>query len=189
MTYFVMVGEGEHPVHPISKAPRLPGGPWYHGQKLRISVPTPLEYELDPDYGSECKIKAMYGNKSIPIMHNQLVNALLSAGVNNLELFPARLINPNTGVVRDDYQAFNIIGLIAAADLDSSTLMNPELEPTILDTDFESLVIDEEKTYGFHLFRLAESCNAICVSEQVKKAVEKSAIPGMVFYGPGEWSG
>lgn len=189
MTYFFMVGEGEHPVHPVSKAPRLPGGPWYHGQKLRISVPSQLDYILDPDFGDDSKIKAMYGNKSIPVMHNKLVKVLLSAGVNNLELFPARLINQNTDAIYENYQAFNIIGLIAAADLESSTLMNPEVEPTILDTDFESLVIDKEKTHGFHLFRLAESCNAICVSEQVKRAVEGSGIPGIVFYGPGEWSG
>lgn len=189
MKYFVMVCEGEHPVFPISKAPRLPGGPWYHGQKLKISVPTPLDYILDPDFSNECNIKAMYNNKAIPIMHNQLTKVLSSAGVNNLELFPARLINPNTGAIHEGFQAFNIIGLIAAADLDSSSLMNPEAEPTILDTDFESLVIDEDKTLGFHLFRLAESCNAICVSEQVKKAIEVSGIPGMIFYGPGEWSG
>lgn len=189
MTYFVMVGEGEHPIHPISKAPRLLGGPWYHGHKLRITVPTPLEYELDPDLGPECKIKAMYGNKSIPVMRNDLIRVLISAGVNNLELFPARITNPNTGVVYDDYHAFNIIGLVAAADFDESTLMDPDSEPTILDTDFESLVIDENKTHGFHLFRLAESCNAICVSEKIKNAVVKSGIPGMVFYGPGEWSG
>lgn len=189
MKYFVMVGEGEHPIHPISKAPRLPGGPWYHGHKLRIQVPTPLEYELDPDMASDCKVKAMYGNKAIPVMRNDLLKVLIAAGVNNLELFPARIINQTSGKVYEDYHAFNVVGLVAAANIDESRLMDPESEPTILDTDFESLVIDEQKAHGFHLFRLAESCNAICVSEKIKNAVEKSGIPGMVFYGPGEWSG
>jgi hypothetical protein len=189
MTYFVMVGEGVDPVHPIRKDPDLPGGPWYSGQKLRITVPTPLEYELAKNYGDECIVKALYDNKSVPVIRNDLANVLRSAGVNNLELFPARILNPNNGKMYVDYHAFNVVGLIAAADLDLSTLMHPDAEPSLLDTDFESLVIDDEKTLGFHLFRLAENCSAICVSEQVKNAVEESGIPGIIFYGPGEWSG
>lgn len=188
MKYFVMVGEGEYPVHPIRKEPDLPG-PWYSGQMLKINISTPLEYELAANYGDDCKIKMMYDNKAIPVMHNKLIDALVSAGVNNLELFPAKITNPNTGEVHDDYQAFNIVGLVSATDLGASRLMDPDTKPGILDTDFEALVIDENKANGFHLFRLAESCNAICVSEKVKAAVEKSGIPGIVFYGPGEWSG
>ncbi len=67
--------------------------------------------------------------------------------------------------------------------------MNESETPTLLDTDFDSLVIDEEKTMGFRLFRLAENCSAIVVSEEVKVAIEERGIPGIVFYGPGEWSG
>lgn len=189
MKYFVMVGEGEHPIHPISKIPDLPGGPWYHGRRLRITVPNPLEYELDSYYGKDCKIKMMYGNKAIPIMHNKLIDILISAGVNNLELFPAKITNPNTGEVHKDYHAFNIVGLVSATDLDASTLMHPDAKFGMLDTDFENLVIDEKKANEFHLFRLEENCSAICVSEQVKNAIEKNGIPGIVFYGPGEWSG
>lgn len=189
MKYFVMECEGEYPTHPIAEEPDLPGGPWYDGQKLQISVPTPLQYELDSDFDDDCNLKAMYDAEAIPLMQNDLIRVLVSAGVNNLEIFPAHLLNPNTGKVYKNYHAFNVIGLIAAADHDASKLMHPDEEPDLLDTDFESLVIDEEKANGFHLFRLAECCSAICVSEQVKDAVDKSGIPGMVFYGPGEWSG
>jgi hypothetical protein len=199
MKYFVMACEGPYPAHTIRIEPNLPGGPWYHGQKLRIAVPARLEYQLNPDYeeyddddddeGEDYNMKMMYSAEAIPLMHNSLIKVLLSAGVNNLELFPARITNPNTNEVYDDYHAFNVIGLVAAADLNASTLMHPNSKPRILDTDFESLVIDEEKTNGFHLFRLAEACSAICVSEQVKNAIEENTIPGMIFYGPGEWSG
>ena len=58
-----------------------------------------------------------------------------------------------------------------------------------LDTDFDSLVIDKSKTMGIDLFRLAENCTAICVSEKENAAVEQHEIPGMLFYGTGEWSG
>ena len=189
MAYYVMVGEGVYPIHPIEKQPDLPGGPWYHGHKLKITVPTPLEYTLRSKKGVGYNIKMLYGNKAIPVMHNSLVEALQSAGVNNLELFPARITNPNTGEVHEDYQAFNVVGLVSAADLENSTLMNEADTPTLLDTDFDSLVIDESKTMGFRLFRLAENCSAIVVDEKVKAAIEERGIPGIVFYGPGEWSG
>lgn len=60
---------------------------------------------------------------------------------------------------------------------------------TMGDIDFVSLVIDESKATGHLLFRLAENVSAVVVHEQVKSAIEASAIPGFVFYGPGEWSG
>jgi len=190
MTYYVMVGEGVDPILSIEKQPDLPGGPWYHGHKLKITVPMPLEYVLEvEDEEPESKIKMLYGNKAFPVMHNSLLEALKTAGVNNLELFPARITDPNTGKVHEDYQAFNVVGLVSAADLENSTLMNESDTPTLLDTDFDSLVIDENKTMGFRLFRLAENCSAIVVSEEVKAAVEERNIPGIIFYSPGEWSG
>lgn len=190
MTYYVMEGEGVHPILTIEKTPRLPGGPWYHGRKLKLTVPVPLEYALEKDDDEPFfNLKMMYDSEPVPIMHHSMVQALQAAGVNNLELFPARLTDPNTGKVHEDYQAFNVVGLVSAADLEESTLMDESAPPAMLDTDFDSLVIDEKKIMGFRLFRLAESCSAIVVSEKVKKAVEERGIPGIVFYGPGEWSG
>jgi len=190
MTYYVMDGEGVYPILAIEEEPDLPGGPWYHGHKLKITVPTPLEYILEiEDEEPDGNMNMLYDGEAIPIMHNSLVEALQSAGVNNLELFPARITNPNTGEMHEDYQAFNVVGLVSAADLENSTLMNESDTPTLLDTDFDSLVIDESKTMGFRLFRLAENCSAIVVDEKVKAAVEERGIPGIVFYGPGEWSG
>ncbi len=190
MTYYVMNGEGVYPVLVIEKEPHLPGGPWYHGHKLKITVPTPLEYVLEvEDEEPDSNIEMLNDSCAIPVMHNNLLEALQSAGVDNLELFPARITNPNTGEVHEDYHAFNVLGLVSATDLENSTLMNKSDAVTLLDTDFDSLVIDEKKTMDFRLFRLAENCSAIVVSEEVKAAVEERGIPGIVFYGPGEWSG
>jgi len=189
MTYYVMVGEGVYPTLPVAEEPHLPGGPWYHGHKLKITVPIPLEYVLDIEEEPNSNIRTFFDCESVPAMHNSLLEALQSAGVDNLELFPAHITNPNTGEVHKDYHAFNVLGLVSATDLENSTLMNKSDTVTLLDTDFDSLVIDEEKTMGFRLFRLAENCSAIVVSEEVKVAIEERGIPGIVFYGPGEWSG
>lgn len=190
MKYYVMESEGEYPSLSIKKEPRLMGGPWYHGNKLTIEVPNPLEYSLEEesDY-DDYNLKSMYKSEACPLMSKGLLAALQSAGVDNLEIFPATIYDPNKEIIIHDYVAFNIVGLVSATDLESSTLMNENSELSLLDTDFDGLVIDETKTMGFHLFRLAENCTAICVSEKVKEAIEKHEIPGMIFYGPGEWSG
>ncbi|MCI3921125.1 hypothetical protein MO973_12850 [Paenibacillus sp. TRM 82003] len=169
----------------------MPGGPWYNGKKLKIQVPSPLEYVLDEDEDDpdECNLKYLYDAEAIPLMHNTLVETLKSAGVDNLQLYSARIIDPHNGQVYLDYQAFNVIGLLSASDLEASTWMDETESPSVLDTDVDSLVVDEDKTKGFHLFRLAENCSAICVSEKVKRAIEERRIPGIVFYGLEEWSG
>lgn len=184
-----MDGEGVHPVHPIDKQPRLPGGPWYRGTKLLITFDTPIECELEPIDDQKRNIKMLYGNKSIPIIHNSLVEALVAAGVNNLELFPAVLSNPTTGEAHTDFKAFNVIGLVSAVDLNTSKLMHGSARMQVLDTDFEQLNLDVPESNNLHLFRLEESCNAICVSEKVKAEIEKRNIPGIIFYASGEWSG
>ncbi|VAW83980.1 hypothetical protein MNBD_GAMMA16-1791 [hydrothermal vent metagenome] len=189
MMYYVMEGEGVYPILSVAEEPHLPGGPWYHGHKLKITVPAPLEYILDIEEEPNSNINILYDCESVPTMHNSLLEALRAAGVDNLELFPARITDPNTGEVHEDYHAFNVLGLVSATDLENSTLMNKSETVTLLDTDFDGLVIDEEKTMEFRLFRLAENCSAIVVSEEVKAAIEERGILGIVFYGPGEWSG
>ncbi|HTP30503.1 MAG TPA: hypothetical protein VMK12_33205 [Anaeromyxobacteraceae bacterium] len=52
--------------------------------------------------------------------------------------------------------------------------------------DFHSRVIDEERTIGFRLFRLAENIRPIIVvDDEVKESIERHKIPGMVLHEPG----
>ncbi|MCC7069732.1 MAG: hypothetical protein IT383_00320, partial [Deltaproteobacteria bacterium] len=74
------------------------------------------------------------------------------------------------------------------ADMAASRLMGTS-SSRLGDVDFAALVIDESRTGGARLFRLAENVSAIVVDEAVKAAIDASGIPGFVFYGPGEWSG
>jgi len=172
----------------IEEGPELPGGPWYRGRKLAIEVPTPLEYTLDMDPDEPGNLGALYDAEAFPVMRADLLEALEAVGVTNLELFPALLIDPEAGERHADYVAFNVLGLVAAADLAASALM-PGMPGGPLATGFDSLVIDEDRARGLRLFRLAESCSAIVVDEVVRAEVERRQIPGVVFYEQGEWSG
>jgi hypothetical protein len=185
MSHFVMVCEGKHPVMPIANAPDA-FDEWRTGRPLAVPVSEPLIYTLDKDYPG--LPKAMYYEEIVPAMRDDVVDALKTAGVDNIEYFRAILRNPLTNSEETNYKAFNIVGVVAAADMGSSELMGTS-NSTMRDVDFHSLTLDEDKAGGLLLFRLAEALNAIVVHEKVRRSIEDSAIPGFVFYGPGEWSG
>jgi hypothetical protein len=186
MAYFVMRCDGVYPSAVIDKGPNLGDPPWFHGGRLTEDFPLPLVYTLDP----ECpgNLAAMYSGESYPIMRNDLIEALEAAGVDNLQLFPAVIRDPSNGVEHNNYKAFNIVGVVAAADMSKSVLMGTS-DSEIIDVDFESLAINDVRAAPFRLFRLAESVNAIVVDDSVRESVEQHAIPGMVFYDPEDWSG
>lgn len=184
--YYVMACSGPVPIAAMEQAPRLPGGPWFTGARIDIPVPQPLQYTLSSRYRGTPK--AFYA-PGVPLIRNDLVGALREAGVDNFELFDAVLKDPVTGEERHDYKAFNVLGLVAAADMDKSQRAPINLDSEMIDVFFDSLVLDASKTQGLLMFRLAQSVDAIVVHERVKEAVEKQAVPGMVFYKPEDWSG
>jgi hypothetical protein len=183
-TYFVMTCEGVHPATMVEEVSDWFGAPWMTGQIIRKTVPSPFIFRLVPEYEGE--LKAMYEG-SILLMRDDLIRALQEAGVDNLQLFPAAIHDEVNAREHTDYKAVNIIGLVSCANMAQSPRMDPDDDSEIIDVDFDSLVIDESKTGGALLFRLAESASAIVVHRSVRERAER--IPGMTFYGPGEWSG
>lgn len=187
MKYFVITCEGVDPM-PIARGPEPEVDEnWMLGRPVDESaVPQPLKYTLDPNYGGAPK--AMYASKANPVMRDDLVQVLTNAGVENIQYFDAILVDPESGREYKNYKAFNIVGLVAAANMEESELMGTS-DSVIGDVDFHALVIDDSKVKGLLLFRLAEKISAIIVHEKLKAAIEAAGIPGFIFYGPGEWSG
>ncbi len=184
--YFVMTCEGVYPTAVISAGPALHQAPWMHGQVIDSKLPLPLTYVLDPQRPGN--LPALIEGTPYPLMRDDLVHALQAAGVHNLQLFPAVVKDPANGTEQTNYKAFNIIGLVRAADLGKSKLMGTS-DSSIIDVDFDSLSLDERKAAPFDLFRLAESVSAIIVSRRVKEEIERHSIEGMLFYEPENWSG
>ena len=186
MPYFVMTCEGVYPSASIGTGPDMNDAPWFLGRSVTPSLPPPLVYTLNPERLGN--IQAMYDDHRFPLMRDDLVAALQAVGVDNLELFDAVIRDPSTGEDHANYKAFNIIGLVAAADMQGSVLMGTS-DSTLIDADFEQLAIDEKKAAPFRLFRLAESVSTIIVDQVVKDEVERRGIEGMEFYDPADWSG
>ena len=191
MAHYVMVGEGIYPIAVVERTHRqhLKKKSWMDGTKLNGDVPEPIVYDLkEDDYDETPNIRNLSKGSPIPYMHNDLYEALVTAGVDNLQVYDAVIRDLKRGIEHKDYKAFNIVGVVAAADMGASEMMGTS-DSTLIDADFDRLVIDEAKCKDLLLFRLAENITAIIVDERVKKEVEKRGIKGIFFYASGEWSG
>lgn len=186
MAYFVMTCNGVYPSAAMADEPEEGGASWFHGRPITMSMPNPLIYRLDPQRPGN--IREMMDDLSRPLMSDSLVAALSAVGVDNLQLFDAVIEDPATGATHTNYKAFNVIGVVDAADMSKSVCMGTS-DSTMIDVDFESLAIDDTKAAPFRLFRLAQNVSTIIVDEAVKREVEQREIPGMEFYDPVDWSG
>ena len=59
----------------------------------------------------------------------------------------------------------------------------------IIDVDFDGVAINEEKTNGAYMFRLAECVSGILVRENVKEALDAAKIPYLDFIEPKDFIG
>ena len=158
--------------------------PWLGGAILWERPQAPIEYEVRRGHGGA--LLPYYGLR-YPLMRGDLVQALGECGVDNLEVFPAILVDQNTGTTHKNYHAVNVVGVIAASDPALSERSDMS-DSDMIDASFESLAIDDTAAGGRLLFRLAESVNAIIAHARVKDFVEPR-VPGIEFVAPSDWSG
>lgn len=121
------------------------------------------------------------------MMSQALADLLISAGVDNLELFPAILKNNQTGQAYP-YQIYNVIGLVATMDLQGSDYETYKNAEPMGDTTIHELALDESRIPNLLLFRLAENLSTIMVHESIKNRIEEAGIAGMSFIKPEDYS-
>jgi hypothetical protein len=159
---------------------------WQTGARLEDPPPVPVQVELNPDFLPGLMMPMF--DSGILLFSHEMLAALGEAGVDNLDVYDAVLTDPTTGEKHTNYKAVNIVGAIAAADLGKSEWAAPSGTP-IIDTDFDSLAIDDTKTGGALMFRLAECVTAIVVHEKVRAQLEQSGIPYLDFTDPQDFVG
>ena len=158
---------------------------WQTGVRFAQPPPSPIQLELNPDFPG---VMVPMFDSGILLFSDVMLEALKESGVDNLEIYDAVLIDTTNGQQYTNYKAVNIIGAVAAADLEKSEWNAPSGSP-IIDTDFDSLVIDDKKTGGALMFRLAECVTAIVVHQKVRGQLERSGIPYLDFTDPQDWVG
>lgn len=123
------------------------------------------------------------------LMRRELVDSLRSAGVDNLDCYET-VIRSRSGSDEDrGYLAVNVVGVVAAADMERSGARVEEGEAAILDVDFDGLVIDEARAAGFLLMRLGECVSALLVHDRVRRILDADPRFELDFIDPAEWSG
>ena len=168
----------------------VPRVDWYYWRKgspvpPTETIPNPIRFTLKPqsphawDHGPHLP---SYLGASVPLFTDDLIAALQECGVSNLVTYPTAITDPDNGQVYTHYKAVNIIGLIAAADMQASNAALPPSGPALIDVDFDGLVIDSGKTRGALFFRLAESTNALIVHESVRDHLLAKGFDDLAFY-------
>lgn len=183
MSYFVLT----NPVGPGNKlADFRPGSltiNFLMGCALKEAPPNPIELIWDPE--NEGGLRASYYSAApAPLMTKELVDALHSAGVDNLDIYPV-VIHSQTGKPDcHDYVAVNVIGIVAAADMDQSEYDDDEFFDGLFDVSFDSIVIDEAKAEGHLLFRMAEAVSTVIVHESVAGVLQAKGGFGLTLVKP-----
>jgi hypothetical protein len=155
---------------------------WMEGRLFTTKPTEPVIATIIPGY-EHAELMPYFDNPQL--VSNAFHEALVEAGVDNIEVFDAIIRSEDGSIEHRGYKAMNIVGLVRAADL-SETVFSPDNPSRLLDASIEKLVIDENATMGFLMFRLAESVDIVLVHETVKNVIEEKGFPHVVFYEPGD---
>ncbi len=159
----------------ITSGPTLPDGSVMAGKVFDANDLPELIYEINVPDDEACP---HFMSDGAVIVSERFVKALQGVGVNNFQLFPATLINPDTEKKRTGYFLFNVLGLLGAADLDRSSfdmLMDGDVEGVDVPlVAFNQVALDSEKIRGLRLFRLAEDPTILIIDDIIKSALKQN---------------
>lgn len=165
--------------------PQFDGVNWNLGRLINYPIPSPIEVLMDPQQPG---IMMPMFYSGLLIFSDEMIGALHECGVDNFQCYEAILKDTVKNIDYDNYKVINIIGVVGAAQLDAS-VYDSHGDVPLIDTDFDSLVIDKKKTKGLYMFRLAECVTGIVIHEKVKLALENRNIKYLDFILPEEWIG
>lgn len=109
----------------------------------------------------------------LTLYHKALKEIFDKLGVDNIQYFPVTVHDQNTNKMERGYYLVNIIGLLDCVDTDRSRI---RLWRTGQGFDFESMVIDESKTYGLKIFRLKDDPTKVIINEELKQYFDDNDI-------------
>lgn len=159
---------------------------WKTGKPIaaikKENIPTPVEINFDSYKGYAGEPPSLE-DVGIPLMSKKLANTLTSAGVDNLELFPAIVKNNQTGQTFE-YQVYNVIGLVAAMDRQNSDYESYKNMNPVGGASIYELVLDESRIQDLLLFRLSENISTLVVHETIKNKIEEMGILDITFIKP-----
>jgi hypothetical protein len=128
------------------------------------------------------------GEFNFPVLSPKAIAVLEKTGVDNIEYFPIKIKNWQTGELDKSYKIGNIVGLIDCLDKKHATFGtfdDGEISRLQQYRIFEDKVLPQGR--GKHaplVFRLGEFRYHVLAHESVKTAFEKEKITGSEFVAP-----
>jgi hypothetical protein len=120
------------------------------------------------------------------VVSEKLKQFFINSGIDNIDYYPASIVEYGESTPHPGYYAANIIGLIQCVDRDASELDEDEDG----DIDFiDELVVDETIAGDIPLFRLEEMPDIILIHERFKVPLEQAGITGLQLIPPDQWDG
>jgi hypothetical protein len=142
-----------------------------------IELPFRLQVSFSPDLAGLPKIQPLYEYVSnVKVMSKRLLQVIQSAGVDNLQTFPALVTDAASGRASEDFVVFNVLGMVSAVDLAQS-----KGTPLGSVFYFDKIAIDPLKARGLLLFRIKQSPVEVIVHESVARLIGNSKIEGLVL--------
>lgn len=142
-----------------------------------IELPFRFTVSFSPDLEGKPKRQPLYDFvPSTNAMHKRLVTTMQAAGVDNLQIFPAQVVDAISGAISSDYVVVNVVGMVSAANLAES--QSRELADVRV---FDKLVLDVPKARKLLMFRLAESQMEIIIDAKVADAIRHGKFAGVVL--------
>lgn len=184
--YFVL--DSEHPDMMLLFPPQAPSlrDNWLFGTPFTKPPKSPVVVRIRPGH-EQGQLLDYFG--SARLMSNAFHEALVSAGVDNLDVYEAVLQSENGKTQIEGYKAFNVIGMVAAADMAKTRFNDPD-GSQLIDASIDSLALDASKTHGLLMFRLAQYAAAVIVHDKVRRVIESRNFPNITFVNPSDfWSG
>ena len=119
-----------------------------------------------------------------PLFSAHLRKALAKAGIDNIQYFPAKVTYEPTGQACD-YQVANVLGVAKALDVKASGCTFSPYSGAV--SDFQRIVLDEDKIQHLEFFRLYESLGFIIISKRVAEILKDANISAPLIIEPSEW--
>jgi hypothetical protein len=148
---------------------------------VSVIVPTPEVFELEINCREHESPRHFVRGDGFLVVSGRFLDALRQAGVDNFEVWPAILREPETKREWRDYFVFNEIGLLDPIDLGKSeydTIMDGSADgdiPPVL--GFHEVVFSAKKTHGAKMFRTPQFTPDLYISKEVMDVLDELSPP------------
>lgn len=155
------------------------GVSFFVGRRFLVDLPQ-LELVMDRTATGTLTDDLVVAKQRCIAHSSRLQRVLRAVGVDGIDYYPLRIVNPITRDVYQSHEAANILEVIHCLDRERSDLDIDDEDPTNL-WYINRLALVRDRLGDALLFRLGERPRTVIVRREVKEAVEGAGITGAMF--------